>query len=320
MKGRIRESSLPIISSEGSHGGERMKVQKIRIPKREEKHFFLFTSPWLLGFLIFTLYPMVFSIILVFTNMDMAGSGRFIGLANLVRALKEDTLFYRSLVNTLYFVLVSVPLSLFASFGIALLLNQKLKGVGFFRTSFYIPYITSGVAVTLLWGWIFNSQFGLVNYFLSLFGINGPSWLSDTRWAMPAIIIMGIWTIGNSIIITLAGLQDIPEALYESAEIDGANSFVKITRITLPLVTPTLYFNLVMGIIGGFQIFMQPYILTEGGPSYATYTYMMHIYNSGFKYYEMGYASTLAWLLFIVIMIITQIVNRTSRHWVYYDN
>lgn len=297
-----------------------MKARNISIEKREEKSFFLFISPWLLGFLIFTLYPMVYSIILVFTNMDMTGSGQFIGLDNIVRAFTQDPLFYRSLLNTLYFVLVSVPASLLLSFLIALLLNQKIKGVGFFRTSFYIPYITSGVAVTLLWGWIFNAQYGLVNYFLSLFGITGPNWLSDTKWAMPAIIIMGVWTIGNSIIITLAGLQDIPEALYESAEMDGASSLVKITRITLPLITPTLYFNLIMGIIGGFQIFMQPYILTEGGPSYSTYTYMMHIYNSGFKYNEMGYASTLAWLLFLVIMLITLIVNRTSRHWVYYDN
>ncbi|WP_379316570.1 carbohydrate ABC transporter permease [Paenibacillus puldeungensis] len=297
-----------------------MKARKNNIEKREERQFFFFISPWLLGFLIFTLYPMVFSVVLVFTNMDMTGSGQFIGFANIVRALAQDPLFYKSLLNTLYFVLVSVPVSLALAFLIALLLNQRIKGVGFFRTSFYIPYITSGVAVTLLWGWIFNAQFGLVNYSLSLFGISGPNWLSDMKWAMPAIIIMGIWTIGNSIIITLAGLQDIPAQLYESAEIDGASRLVQVTRITLPLVTPTLYFNLVMGIIGGFQIFMQPYILTEGGPNYATYTYMMHIYNSGFKYNEMGFASTLAWLLFIVIMLITQMINRTSKFWVYYDN
>ena len=297
-----------------------MKTWTNSTKKREERQFFAFISPWLIGFLIFTLYPMVFSVMLVFTNMDMTGSGKFIGLDNFVRVFSEDPLFYKSLLNTLYFVLVSVPVSLIAAFLIALLLNQKIRGVGFFRTSFYIPYITSGVAVTLLWGWIFNSQYGLVNYFLSFFGISGPSWLSDAKWAMPAIIIMGIWTIGNSIIITLAGLQDIPQTLYESAEIDGASGFIKVIRITLPLITPTLYFNLIMAVIGGFQIFMQPFILTEGGPNYATYTYMMHIYNSGFKYSEMGYASTLAWLLFIVIMIITQIVNRTSKYWVHYDN
>lgn len=290
------------------------------IERRESRLFFLYISPWLLGFAIFTLYPMVYSLILVFTDTDLTGSGKFIGFDNIVRSFTEDDLFYKALVNTLYYVFVTVPVSLLLSFLIALLLNQKLKGIGFFRTSFYIPYITSGVAVVLLWGWIFNAQFGLINYFLSWFGINGPNWLSDTRWAMPAIIIMGVWSIGNSIIITLAGLQDIPEQLYESAEIDGANAFVKMTRITLPLVTPTLYFNLVMGIIGGFQIFMQPHILTGGGPNYATHTYMMHIYDYGFRYGEMGYASTLAWILFIIIMTITQIVNRTSKYWVHYDN
>lgn len=227
------------------------------IERRENRQFFLYISPWLLGFLIFTLYPMVHSFIMVFTDTDLTGSGTFIGVENLVRAFAKDDLFYKALVNTLYYVLVSVPVSLLFSFLIALLLNKKLKGIGFFRTSFYIPYVTSGVAVVLLWGWIFNAQFGLINYFLSWFGVTGPNWLSDTRWAMPAIIIIGVWTIGNSIIITLAGLQDIPEQLYESAEIDGASAYVKITRIALPLVTPTIYFNLVMGIIGGFQIFMQ---------------------------------------------------------------
>lgn len=172
----------------------------------------------------------------------------------------------------------------------------------------------------MLWGWIFNSQFGLLNYALSLFGIEGPNWLSDEKWAMPAIIIMMLWPIGNSIIITLAGLQDIPKQLYESAEIDGANSFQKIIYITIPLLTPTIFFNLVMGVINGFQIFTQPYVLTEGGPNHATYTIMMHIYNHAFKYGEMGYASTLAWILFSIIMIFTLIINRTSKRWVYYDN
>jgi len=289
--------------------------------KSESKLFYLYTSPFILGFLIFTLYPVIYSIILIFTDADMTGTGQFVGLANIKKAFAQDPLFYKSLKNTLYFVVVSVPLSLIVSFLVALLLNnKKIKGMGIFRTTFYIPYITAGVAVTLLWGWIFNAQYGLINYFLSFFGITGPNWLSDSNWAMPAIIIMGLWTIGNTIIITLAGLQDIPEQLYESAAIDGASRLKMTTHITLPLATPTLFFNLVMGIIGGFQVFMQPFVLTEGGPNYATYTYMMHIYNNAFKYGEMGYASTLAWILFILILIITLIVNRTSKYWVYYEN
>ena len=242
-----------------------MKKKNTSSEKREARLFYLYTSPFILGFLIFTLYPVVYSIILIFTNADMTGTGEFVGLANIKKAFTQDPLFYKSLLNTLYFVIVSVPLSLILSFLVALLLNhKKIKGMGIFRTTFYIPYITAGVAVTLLWGWIFNAQFGLINYVLSFFGITGPNWLSDGKWAMPAIIIMGLWTIGNSIIITLAGLQDIPEQLYESASIDGANRLIMITHITLPLSTPTLFFNLVMGIIGGFQVFMQPFLLTEG--------------------------------------------------------
>lgn len=180
--------------------------------------------------------------------------------------------------------------------------------------------MTSGIAVTMLWGWIFNPQFGLLNYVLSIAGITGPNWLSDEKWAMPAIIIMSMWTIGNSVIILLAGLQDIPEQLYESAQIDGADFFVTVTRITVPLVTPTLFFNLIMGLIGAFQVFMQAYVLTQGGPNNATYTYMLHLYNSAFKYTEMGYASTLAWILFIIILSLTLIINRTSKYWVHYEN
>lgn len=298
-----------------------MKKNYSSLEKRESRQFFMYISPWIIGFLIFTLYPVVYSIILVFTNADMTGSGEFVGLENFKKAFSQDPLFYKSMLNTLYFVAVSVPLSLILSIIIAILLNQKnIKGMAIFRTAFYVPFITAGVAVTLLWGWIFNAQYGLINYALSFFGIEGINWLSDEKWAMPAIIIMTSWSIGNTIIITLAGLQDIPQQLYESAEMDGANRLVKFTSITLPMLTPTLFFNLVIGVINGFQIFTQPYVLTEGGPNYATYTIMMHIYNHAFKYGEMGYASTMAWILFTIIMILTLIVNRTSKHWVYYDN
>ncbi|WP_453995920.1 carbohydrate ABC transporter permease [Bacillus nitroreducens] len=298
-----------------------MKKKHSSMEKREARQFYIYTSPWIIGFLIFTLYPVVYSLILVFTNADMTGSGEFIGLENFKTAFTQDPIFYKSMINTLYFVAVSVPLSLLLSILIALLLNKKnIKGMWIFRTAFYVPFITAGIAVTLLWGWIFNSQYGLINYALSFFGVEGINWLSDEKWAMPAIIIMMSWSIGNTIIITLAGLQDIPEQLYESAEMDGANSFVKFIRITIPMLTPTLFFNLVIGVINGFQIFTQPYVLTEGGPNHATYTIMMHIYNNAFKYGEMGYASTMAWILFTIIMILTLIVNRTSKHWVYYDN
>ncbi|WP_026487287.1 carbohydrate ABC transporter permease [Caldanaerobius polysaccharolyticus] len=297
-----------------------MRRKKSNLERMETTQFYVYISPWLLGFLIFTLYPIVYSLVLVFTDTDITGHGKFIGFNNIIKAFSKDPLFYKALENTIYYAFVFVPLSLIFAFLIALLLNQKLKGIGIFRTCFYIPYITSGIAVTMLWGWLFNHDVGLINYILSIFGIKGPNWLSDEKWAMPAIIIMSLWSIGNSIIITLAGLQDIPTQLYESAEIDGANRFVIVTKITLPLITPTLFFNLIIGVIGAFQIFMQPYVLTQGGPNYATYTYVLHLYNYAFRYYEVGYASTLAWVLFIIVMILTLIINYTSKRWVYYEN
>ncbi len=296
-----------------------MKKKYSSMEKREARQFYMYISPWILGFFIFTLYPVVYSAILVFTDADRTGVGDFIGLQNIINIF-QDPLFRKAMLNTFYFVAVSVPLSLLLSVLIAALLNKKnIKGMAIFRTAFYVPFITAGVAVTLLWGWIFNTHYGLLNYALGLFGVDPINWLSSETWAMPAIIIMMSWSIGNTIIITLAGLQDVPEQLYESAEIDGANGFVKFTRITLPMITPTLFFNLVIGVINGFQIFTQPYVLTEGGPNRATYTIMMYIYDSAFKFGEMGYASTMAWILFAIIMILTLIVNYTSKHWVYYE-
>lgn len=312
---------LPLTFSNELARGEIMIKKYSTKEKSEARLFYIYISPWILGFIIFTLYPIVYSMILVFTNADNTGIGTFIGLDNFIKAFTEDALFVKSLLNTIFYVAIQVPLSIILSILIAIALNKKnIKGIQLFRAAVYVPFVTAGVAVTLLWGWIFNSQFGLINYALSLFGIEGPNWLSDEKWAMPAIIIMMLWSIGNSIIITLAGLQDIPKQLYESTEIDGANGIQKIIYITIPLLTPTIFFNLVMGIINGFQIFTQPYVLTEGGPNHATYTIMMHIYNHAFKYGEMGYASTLAWILFSIIMILTLIINQTSKRWVHYDN
>lgn len=294
--------------------------KKNSMEKKQSRQFYLYISPWIIGFIIFTLFPVIYSFVLIFTNSDMTGTGSFIGLTNIINVFTKDDLFIKSLVNTFRYAIAYVPLSLILSFLIALLLNQKVRGIGFFRTSFYLPYVTAGIAVTMLWGWIFNSQYGLINYVLSLFGINGPSWLSDEKWAMTSIVIMSLWSIGNSIIIMLAGLQDVPDHLYESARIDGASRLAMVTKITLPLVTPTLFFNLIMGVIGAFQVFMQSYVLTQGGPNYSTYTYMLHLYNYAFKYSEMGYASTLAWILFIIIMILTGIINFTSKYWVHYEN
>lgn len=288
--------------------------------RREARNFYLYTAPWLIGFFVLTLYPIVYSFYLMFTDMNLTGVGKFIGLENLKYAFTDDPLFIKAFINTLKYVVMFVPSSIILAFFVALLLSKKVKGLGFFRTVFYIPYITSGVAVTILWGWIYQKDYGIINYVLSLFGIKGVNWLGDKNIAMISIVILSLWTIGNNIIIMLAGIQDIPQSYYESAQIDGAGAIRQIFSITLPLCTPTIYFNLIVTIIAAFQVFQQPLILTNGGPLNSTYTAAIHMYNNGFLYGKMGYASMMAWSLFVVIMVITLVVISTSKYWVFYDD
>lgn len=288
--------------------------------RREARNFYLYTAPWLIGFFVLTLYPIVYSFYLMFTDMNLTGVGKFIGLENLKYAFTDDPLFIKAFINTLKYVVMFVPSSIILAFFVALLLSKKVKGLGFFRTAFYIPYITSGVAVTILWGWIYQKDYGIINYVLSLFGIKGVNWLGDKNIAMISIVILSLWTIGNNIIIMLAGIQDIPQSYYESAQIDGAGAIRQIFSITLPLCTPTIYFNLIVTIIAAFQVFQQPLILTNGGPLNSTYTAAIHMYNNGFLYGKMGYASMMAWSLFVVIMVITLVVISTSKYWVFYDD
>ena len=288
--------------------------------RREARNFYLYTAPWLIGFFVLTLYPIVYSFYLMFTDMNLTGVGKFIGLENLKYAFTDDPLFIKAFINTLKYVVMFVPSSIILAFFVALLLSKKVKGLGFFRTAFYIPYITSGVAVTILWGWIYQKDYGIINYVLSLFGIKGVNWLGDKNIAMISIVILSLWTIGNNIIIMLAGIQDIPQSYYESAQIDGAGAIRQIFSITLPLCTPTIYFNLIVTIIAAFQVFQQPLILTNGGPLNSTYTAAIHMYNNGFLYGKLGYASMMAWSLFVVIMVITLVVISTSKYWVFYDD
>ena len=288
--------------------------------RREARNFYLYTAPWLIGFFVLTLYPIVYSFYLMFTDMNLTGVGKFIGLENLKYAFTDDPLFIKAFINTLKYVVMFVPSSIILAFFVALLLSKKVKGLGFFRTAFYIPYITSGVAVTILWGWIYQKDYGIINYVLSLFGIKGVNWLGDKNIAMISIVILSLWTIGNNIIIMLAGIQDMPQSYYESAQSDGAGAIRQIFSITLPLCTPTIYFNLIVTIIAAFQVFQQPLILTNGGPLNSTYTAAIHMYNNGFLYGKMGYASMMAWSLFVVIMVITLVVISTSKYWVFYDD
>jgi len=198
-------------------------------------------------------------------------------------------------------------------------MNQKVRGILWFRTLYYLPSVISGVAVSLLWVWIFNPQFGVLNYLLGKVGITGPEWLYSEFWVLPAFVIMSLWTIGGGMIIFLAGLQGIPIELYEAAELDGANQIQKFFRITIPMISPIIFFNLVMGIIGSFQVFTQAYIMTSGGPHYASLFYVLYLYQQAFQYFRMGYASALAWILFLVILFFTLLVFKSSPLWVYYE-
>ncbi len=287
---------------------------------RSARNFYIYTLPWLIGFLVLTAYPIVNSFWLMFTDTKLTGAGSFVGLTNWIYAFTKDPIFLKSFGNTLYYVAMYVPSCLILAFCIALLLSRNVKGLGFFRTVFYLPYITAGVATTILWGWIFNKDYGLLNYFLSMVGIPAVNWLGDPNVAMISIVILSLWTIGNNIIIMLAGIQDIPASYYESANIDGASELRSVFTITIPLITPTIFFNLIVTMIGAFQIFNQPFILTNGGPLNSTYTVAMHLFNNAFKYGKMGYASMNAWGLFIIIMALTLLIQKTSDKWVFYDN
>lgn len=293
------------------------ELSKVR--KTEARKFYAYTSLYIAGFLLFLAIPMLCSLYLVFTNTTMIKMGDFVGFDNIVRLFTKDKLAWHAMVITIKYSVLSVPLGILFALLIAVTLNQKIKGIGFFRTCFFIPYVTSGVAVIMLWGWIFNSQFGILNYALSLVGITGPDWFTNEKWTLPAFVLMSMWSTGNFIIILLAALQDIPESLLESAKIDGAGSFKTLISVSLPAVTPAIYFCLVLGVIGAFQIFMPMFLLTNGGPNTATYTFMLHFYNSTFRHFDMSYGATLAWVLFAVIMSITGIINFTSKYWVNYD-
>lgn len=306
-------------ASQNAYVPEKRKARYPRgwMRRREVWEFHLYILPWLIGFTAFTLGPLIYSLIITLTDARMAGDWHFVGFVNYAQMLK-DRLFWKGLFNTAYYAFVSVPLGLMVAFALASLLNMKLRGMAFFRTLFYLPSVTAGVAVVLLWGWIFNPSFGLLNYALSLFGVQGPNWLGDPRWAMPAIIIMNLWNVGSAMIIFLAGLQDIPQQLYESAEIDGANGWTKTMRITVPLISPVAFFNLILGLIGAFQVFTQAYVLTGGGPLESTYVYLLHLYNEAFRYGRIAYGSALAWVLFFIILLFTLLIMATSKRWVYY--
>jgi multiple sugar transport system permease protein len=278
---------------------------------------YLFILPNFLGFLAFSLLPIGFAFYIAFTEWSLANPPVFVGLQNFV-ALNNDPLFWKTLINTLYYTFVSVPVEVFVAFWLAVLMNRKMRGTIIFRTLYFLPQITLTVAAAVIWSWLYHPELGLFNYLLGLVGIDGPSWLQSTAWAMPALIIMGNWqSIGFAMLVLLAGLQGIPEELYEAAEIDGAHGGQRLRYITLPMLTPTIFFVVVTSLIGAFQGFDQFYIMTNGGPAKATTTLVLYIYQNGFTFFKMGYGATLAFILFLSILLVTLIQWQLAKRWVY---
>ena len=285
---------------------------------RETFWFYVFASPWILGFLIFYLGPMLASFGLSLTNYSVLMPTRFMGLDN-YRSMFEDDLLGISIWNTAYYAALAVPSSMAAGLGLAMLLNRDdLRGRSFFRSAFYVPAIMPLVAVSILWIWLLQPRFGLINTLLYYVSIKGPNWLGDPDWSKPGLVVMNLTGVGINMVIFLAALQGVPAHLYEAAELDGANSWRKFLHVTTPMISPAIFFVLVIGFINSFQVFTQAYIMTEGGPADSTLFFVLYLYRQAFSYFKMGYASALAWLLFVVIVILTYIQFRLSLRWVHY--
>ncbi|MGC9063094.1 MAG: carbohydrate ABC transporter permease [bacterium] len=292
--------------------------QNLAMVRKRRLQGILFISPWLIGFVIFTLYPFISSIYYSFTSYDVISKPVYIGLDN-YRSFLSDPLIGKSLYNTFYYAVFSIPLGIIWALVVASMLNLKVGGIAVYRTLFYIPSIVPVVASSMIWLWLLNPQYGIINGILYfLFKIPGPGWLSDPAFSKPSLIFMGLWGVGNTALIFLASMQDVPQSLYESAELDGANALVKFRHITIPMISPVILFNVIMGLIGTFQYFTQAYLMTNGGPADSTLFYALYLYNNAFRYFKMGYASAMAWIMFLIILVLTLITFKISARWVYY--
>jgi len=279
-----------------------------------------FTAPWILGFGAFLLYPIVSSLVYSFTEYSVLAKPVFIGLGN-YQDLLTDEVFWKSLWNTLYYAAFALPLGSLLALVLALLLNTGVKGQGFYRAAFFVPSLVPMIALAILWLWIFNPEFGVLNYALRGLGIDAPDWLGSPVWTKPAFVLMSLWGVGNAVVIYLAALQDVPESLYEAAELDGANGWQKVWHVTLPTISPIIFFNVVMGLIGCLQVFAIPYVMTfpnPGNPSRSALFYAMYLYDNAFRYLRMGYACAMAVILFLVILALTWLLFRLSRKHVHY--
>lgn len=278
-----------------------------------------FIAPWLIGFTLFTLLPVSLSFYYSFCDFALTAPSRpplWIGLDN-YRQMMADPLFWRSLTNTFYYAAMALPAGLLVSLGLALMLNANIRGQAAYRTIIFLPSLVPATAGAMIWLWLLNNRFGLFNFLLGKIGVDGPAWLGD-KFAMPSLAFMSLWGVGNTVVIYLAGLQDVPRELLEAAEIDGATRFGRLVHVTLPVLSPVIFFNLVMAIIGTFSVLTIPYIMTRGGPNNATYFYSMYSYDVAFRFLRMGYASALAWVQLLIILALTGIAFWSARKWVHY--
>jgi multiple sugar transport system permease protein len=314
---------MAIVNSQASGGLRRFRPSWARgLRFHEAIAGYLFLLPWLLGLLLFVMGPMVTSGYLSFTRYDVVNTPKFVGMDNFIEIFTKDRLFWPSILLTFRYALIVVPLSLIGSLLAALLLNQALRGTTWFRTFFFLPHLTPIVAAAVLWGWIFNPDVGPINHWIRTItgGADAPGWFRDPDWAMTGLIIMAMWGAigGNTMLIFLAGLQGVPQELYDAAVVDGAGTWAKFWNVTIPMLTPTIFFNTVLGVIGALRVFAAAFVATQGGPAYATWFYSLHIYNKAFRYFEMGYASALAWIFFAILFVFTYVQFVQSKKWVYY--
>jgi multiple sugar transport system permease protein len=290
-----------------------------RQEQRNLRNGLAFISPWLVGFTLFTLLPVALSLYYSFCDYALTAPGRpplWIGMSN-YHALLGDGLFWTSLGNTFRYAAMALPAGLLLSLGLALMLNADIGGQAVYRAVIFLPSLVPATAAAMIWLWMYNGQFGLFNHLLGQIGIAGPTWLGD-RCAMPALAFMSVWGVGNTVVIYLAGLQDVPRELLEAAEIDGAGRFGRLVHVTIPCLSPVIFFNLVMAIIGTFSVLTVPYIMTQGGPNNATYFYSMYSYDVAFHYLRMGYASALAWVQLLIVLSLTALAFWSARKWVHY--
>lgn len=295
---------------------------KTRFQTRQALFGYLFALPWILGLIIFWGGPILASMYFGFTNYEVIGTPRWIGLANYVRAFTQDSLFWPSLGRTFTFSAIYVPAAVIGALFLAMLLNQKLKGTNIYRTVFFIPHLIPAVALAVVWIYLLQPRLGPINTFLRDLGIvDPPGWLASRDTALYSVILINVWAAvgGNTMLIFLAGLQGVPQELYEAADMDGASAWTKFRHVTLPLLTPTIFFNLVLGVIGALKVFTTAWVATAGGPSYATWFFALHIYNEAFPNGRLGYGSALAWILAVILLIFTLIQVQASRRWVYYE-